>query len=125
MATDSSEVIKELKNKKIVGDFHGRFLYNPDALRAPGGLTQPYTPENGYKDIKAAGFDAFLDVLTLASCDHYSEQLTTSNFDIPVVALFQGRHGFNTTTSSWLPRHGVGKKRATRLWSARGGEPLA
>ena len=128
VATDSSEVIKELKNKKIVGDFHGRFLYNPDALRAPGGLTQPYTPENGYKDIKAAGFDAFLDVLTLASCDHYSEQLTTSNFDIPVVALFQGRHGFNTTTSSWLPRHGVGKKsepRATRLWSARGREPLA
>ena len=124
VATDSSEVIKELKNKKIVGDFHGRFLYNPDALRAPGGLPQPYTPENGYKDIKAAGFDAFLDVLTLAGCDHYSEQLTTSNFDIPVVALFQGRHGFNTTTSSWLPRHGVGKKRATRLWSARGGEPL-
>ena len=66
-------------------------------------------------------------MLTLASCDHYSEQLTTSN-DIPVIALFQGRHGFNTTTSSWLPRHGVGKKselRATRLWSARGGEPLA
>ena len=67
-------------------------------------------------------------MLTLAGCDHYSEQLTTSNFDIPVVALFQGRHGFNTTTSSWLPRHGVGQKseqRATRLWSARGGEPLA
>ena len=127
VATDSSEVIKELKNKKIVGDFHGRFLYNPDALRAPGGLTQPYTPENGYKDIKAAGFDAFLDVLTLAGCDHYSEQLTTSNFDIGVVALFQGRHGFLATAraSSWMKHDAdVSGRRATRLWSARRGGPL-
>ena len=127
VATDSSEVIKELKNKKIVGDFHGRFLYNPDALRAPGGLTQPYTPENGYKDIKAAGFDAFLDVLTLAGCDHYSEQLTTSNFDIGVVALFQGRHGFLATAraSSWMKHDAeVTGRRATRLWSARRGGPL-